>query len=97
MKIETKYNNGDEVYVLTSKRIIKTNIYKIKIEINSSTILHENGEIIESNTPIVKYLVQVERKKLNPHIEDGGYMSSYDWFDGDDIALTKDDLIAKMI
>lgn len=86
-----KYDVGQEVYILLSKKIFKSKIEKIRIV---HGVPYIKGETMEQMDGIeIDYLVVVN-EQFYPL---GGHSSSYDWYKQDDIFLDKDELLRKII
>jgi hypothetical protein len=86
-----KYEVGQDVYILLSKKIFKSKIEKIRI-IHSSPYI--KGETMEEMDGIeIDYLVIVD-EKIYPS---GGHSYNYDWYEQDDIFLNKDELFRKIV
>ena len=94
-KIKTytvKFDVGQEIYLITDKKIIKTKIERIKIEDRSpfkeiASMTKDSIDIKERTGLTINYLVTT-------HYEENA--SYHDWFLEDDIALTQDELIQKI-
>lgn len=87
-----KFDIGQDVYILLSKKIIKSRINKIKIEHSSPYV---DGETMEQKDGIeIYYLISVgcEQSTIS-----GSKIISYDWYNQDDVFLDKDELIRKII
>lgn len=86
-----KYEVGQDVYILLSKKIFKSKIEKIRI-IHSSPYV--KGETMEEMDGIeIDYLLIVDEKIFSS----GGYSYLYDWYKQDDIFLNKDDLLRNIV
>ena len=82
-----KYEIGQEVYILLSKKIFKSKIEKIRV-LHSLPYIDGNNNMKEMDGLMIDYLVIVNEQK---------HSTSYDWYNQDDIFLDKDDLFRKII
>lgn len=82
-----KYEIGQEVYILLSKKIFKSKIEKIRV-VHSHPYFDGNNNFKEMNGIVIDYLVIVNERE---------YSTSYDWYNQDDIFLDKDELFRKII
>ncbi len=94
---EVKYDVGQEVYILLSKKIIKSRIEQIKILHGSPyiKIIHTMGEETkkEEDGIEIEYLVVVDEVSY----KSGSHHIKYDWYNQEDIYLNKNELIKKII
>jgi hypothetical protein len=81
-----KYEIGQEVYILLSKKIFKSKIEKIRV-LHSLPYIDGNNNMKEMDGLMIDYLVIVNEQK---------HSTSYDWYNQDDIFLDKDDLFRKI-
>lgn len=85
-----KYDIGQEVYILSSKKIIKSKIETIRIVHGSP---YFNGKTMERMNGIeIDYLVIVN-EQLHPL---GGNSFGCQWYNQDDVFLDIDELIRKI-
>lgn len=88
-----KYDIGQEVYILLSKKIFKTKIDKISIH-HGLPYMKFNGKTIEENDGIeIKYLVMVNEVLYSS----GGHYCDFDWYNQEDVFSDKNELISKII
>jgi hypothetical protein len=85
------YDVGQDVYILSSKKIFKSKIEKIRIIHGCPYI---KGETMEQMDGIeIDYLVMVN-EEIYPS---GGHSFIYDWYKQDDVFLDKNELLNKII
>ena len=82
-----KYEIGQEVYILLSKKIVKSKIEKIRV-VHSHPYIDGNNNMKEMDGIVIDYLVIVDERK---------YSTNYDWYNQDDVFLDKDELLRKII
>lgn len=93
----TKYDLGDEVYVLTSKKIRQTSIENIRINVvkpyteikinnNKSSLINRDGITIE-------YLVEISREQP---FGCKGVQIHYEWYKQEDVFNDKEELIRQI-
>ncbi len=94
---DVKYDVGQEVYILLSKKIIKSRIEQIKVLHAKpySKIVHIMGEETkkEEDGIEIEYLVVVD-EVLH---KSGTHCIKYEWYNQEDIYLNKNELIKKII
>jgi hypothetical protein len=92
-KYNVKYEVGQEVYVLRSKKITKTVVDKIRVtEQQPWTRGNSDGTHTEMDGIEIDYLVETERLPFGAN----GTHSSYDWYNQEDVFTNKEELIAKI-
>ena len=82
-----KYEIGQEVYILLSKKIFKSKIEKIRV-VHSRPHIDGDNNMKEMDGIVIDYLVIVNDRE---------YSTSYDWYNQDDVFLDKDELFRKII
>ena len=91
-----KYEVGQEVYVLRSKKITQNRINKIRVtEQQPYTKGNSDGTLTEMNGIEVDYLIETERIRM--HLGSQSTQSSYDWYSQEDVFTNKDELIAQIV
>ena len=91
-----KYEVGEEVYVLRSKKITKNRVYKIRVTEQQPYIKSNLDETLTNMTGIeIDYLIETEREFIHPHTKTT--QSSYDWYSQEDVFTNKDELIAQIV
>jgi len=89
-----KYERGQEVYILLSKKLISSKIEKIRITEAAPYIDANRVPWEEKDGITIEYLVVVEDREFG---ENGSHHISYDWFNQDDVFLSKEELIQKIV
>jgi len=82
-----KYELGQDVFILLSRKIFKSKIESIRI-VQSRPYIDGNNNMKEMDGIVIDYLVVVEERE---------HFTSYDWYNQDDVFVDKDDLIRKII
>ncbi len=93
-KYNVKYEVGQEVYVLRSKKITKTVVDKIRVtEQQPWRKGNTDGTQTEMDGIQIDYLIETEKLPL------GGNRTqiSYDWFNQEDVFTSKDELITQIV
>ena len=91
-----KYEVGQEVYVLRSKKITQNRINKIRVtEQQPYTKGNSDGTLTEMNGIEVDYLIETERIRM--HLVSQSTQSSYDWYSQEDVFTNKDELITQIV
>lgn len=95
---DVKYDIGQMVFVLLSKKAMETQIQKIRVieqppsnYINGTENQKKNGK----DGITIEYLVQVDYRSDNM-IMNGTGVYNFDWIDQNDIFQTKEELIAQI-
>lgn len=99
MKINnTKYDLGDEVFVLNSKFIKQTTVENIRINIvkpyTELKINNKKTSLVERDGITIEYLVEVSREQP---LGCNGVQSYYDWYKEEDVFNNKEELIRQII
>lgn len=88
-KYNVKYEVGQEVYILESKKISKTVIDKIRITEQKPYMKgNSNGTYTEMDGIKIDYLIETKRTQVS---------SSYDWYNQEDVFTNKDELITQIV
>jgi hypothetical protein len=82
-----KYEIGQEVYILLSKKIFKSKIEKIRV-VHSRPYIDGNNNMKEMDGIVIDYLVPQNERE---------YSTEYEWYNQDDVFLDKDELLRKII
>jgi len=91
-KYNVKYEVGQEVYVLESKKIIKSPIDKIRISEQGPYVKgNHDGTFTEKDGVEIEYLVEASRNACGK-----GHSYTYDWFNQEDVFSNKEELIAQI-
>ncbi len=94
-----KYDVGQKVFVLLSKKAIETEIQKIRIteQCPANWVNAPSNEMQDGKDGIsIEYLVQVDYDSSNK-IMNGQGVFNFDWVNQRDIYLTKEELILHII
>ncbi len=90
-----KYEVGQEVYVLRSKKIIQNKVDKIRItEQQPYKRGNSDGTLTEMTGIEIDYLIVTERM-----VAPDGVVThrTYDWYNQEDVFTNKDELIAQIV
>jgi hypothetical protein len=94
-----KYEIGQMVYVLMSKKSIQTQVQKIRIiEQQKGCAINETDENKKKDAVdgiTIEYLVQVDYRANNLIMSQAG-MAYFDWMNQNDIFSTKEELISQI-
>jgi len=94
MNIETKYSIDDVVYILSEKKIFRSRISEVRVEVRKPhQALLVPYEIVDRNGIKIEYLV-ITSEVIIPGIT--GTQTNYDWYDEKDIFISKEELIANI-
>ena len=93
MKIETKYDLGEKVFILLNNKIISSSIDSIRItQHKPSRELQEDCSVLKNDGREEEYLVCV-KKTVN---KNRTVFSGYDYINVDRIGRTESELISKI-
>lgn len=93
----TKYDLGDEVYVLTSKKIHQTSVENIRINVVKpyieGAIVNNKYDLIDRDGITIEYLVEISREQP---FGCKGVQIHYDWYKEVDVFNDKEELIRQI-
>ena len=91
---DVRYEVGDEVYILLSKKIFKSYIDGIKVTETKpyKCMKGRNNEILEFNGITISYLVMTHETKFDNGCSEKGF----DYYDQADLFGSKEELIANI-
>ena len=93
-KYNIKYEVGQEVYVLRSKKITKNRVDKIRVtEQQPYTRGNPDGTLTEKDGIEIDYLIETIRTVIGVK----GTQSTYNWYNQEDVFTNKGELIAQIV
>jgi hypothetical protein len=88
MEINNKFNIGQEVIAMNGKKIFNTKIAEIRVRIKPPYSEWVFGKIKSMSGIEIEYRVEIPSRQHN--------MSDYDWYEEEDIFVSKEQLINKI-
>ncbi len=91
-----KYKVGQDVYVLSDKKISKNRVDKIRVtEQQPYRKINSDGTFTDMTGIEIDYLIETERDFIHPHTK--STQSSYNWYSQEDVFTNKAELIAQIV
>jgi hypothetical protein len=84
---DVKFEIGQDVFTLMNKKILKSKIDKIRITEQRPCKIMKDNKWVNDKTVKIEYLLLVEQNDRN---------LSYDYFDQDDVAASKEEILSKL-